>query len=111
MVRFPPLRLPTTEATTNWGLSKAGRRHERAHIQFAAFVDGTWSFRCAMTADAAGKRELLEELLETFFVLTLFRINLGIGSFKIRWTQFAWCAMTGASHENHVQIVLLDKST
>src|SRR5271165_2167459 len=82
----------------------------RKHIsQLAAFVDRTGSFRGAMAADAAGKRELLEELAQTFFVFTLFRVNLGVGPFEISGAQDTRRTMARPGHENHVQVVFLDE--
>src|SRR5208337_126884 len=82
----------------------------REHIpQFASFVDRTGSFGSAMTADAAGKRELLEELAKTFFVFTLLRVDLGVGSFEISRAQYTRRAMAWPGHENHVQVVFLDE--
>src|SRR5271166_4273704 len=73
---------------------EGGTASVREHIpQFAAFVDRPGSFRSAMAADAAGKRELLEELAEAFFIFTLFRIDLGVGSFEISGAQYSWRAM------------------
>ena len=54
---------PTTAATIKSGLSKRSSAGMRKHVpQFASFVDRTGSLRRAVTADAAGKRELFEEL-------------------------------------------------
>ena len=64
--------------------------------QFASFVDRTGRFRRAVTADPAWKRELLEELAESPFVLTLFRIDLGVSPFEITGPEHARRSMPRA---------------
>jgi hypothetical protein len=59
--------------------------------------------------DTAGKGELLEELAQPALVLALFRIDLGIRTLEVPGAQHAGRAVARASHENHVEIVLLDE--
>src|SRR5579864_8307607 len=77
--------------------------------QFASLMDGTGSFRRAVTADAARKRELLEKLAEPSFVLTLFRIDLGVSPFEITGPENARRSMPRPGHEDHVQVQLFDQ--
>ena len=84
-----------------------GVRH--AVAEFAAFVDRAGGFRRAMAADAAGERELLEELAHAFRVLALVRIHLAVKAFQIGRRQDAGRAVAGAGHEDGVQIVLVDQ--
>jgi hypothetical protein len=83
----------------------------REHVaQFAAFVDGARRFRRAVAADAAGKRELLEELAHPgSLVLALVRIDLRVRAFQVARRQHARRAVSGAGHEDHVEIVFLDQ--
>src|SRR5271166_6019919 len=117
------VNVPGSRQWPGFGLSVPDRRsHDQIRVvegsaagvreyisQFTAFVDRTGSFGGAMASDAAGKRELLEELAETFFVLTFFRVDLGVGSFEISGAQYTRRAMAWPGHENHVQVVFLDE--
>src|SRR5271165_5538305 len=83
--QWPGFRFPVSDRCSHDQIrvvegSAAGVREYIS--QFTAFVDRTRSFGGAMASDAAGKRELLEELAETLFVFTLFRVDLGVGSFR-----------------------------
>src|ERR1700740_3588738 len=81
----------------------------REHItQLAASLNRPWRFGGAMAADTSREGKLLEELAKPFFVLSLLRINLGIASFQIDGCQKSGRAMTRASKEDHVQVVLFD---
>ena len=55
--------------------------------QLASFVNGPWSLWGAVTADAAGERELLKEFPEAFFVLAFFWIDFAVGALQIDWRQ------------------------
>src|SRR5271167_2681884 len=77
--------------------------------QFASFVDRTGRLRRAVTADPAWKRELLEELAESAFVLTFFRIDLGVSAFEISRTENAGRSVPWPRHEDHVQVQFLDQ--
>src|SRR5271157_5466324 len=82
----------------------------RKHVpQFAPFVDRTGSLRRAVTADAARKRELLEELAQATFIFALLGIDLGVRPLEVSWTQDAGRAMPRSRHENHVQVKLFDQ--
>jgi hypothetical protein len=76
-----------------------------ATTQFAAFVDGTRRFRSAVTADAARKRELLEELARVFCVLALVWVDLGICSLEIGVRECRWGSVAEAGNVDHAQIV------
>src|SRR5215471_13108435 len=80
------------------------------HIsQLASFVNGTGGFRRAVAADAARKRKLLEEFVQTYFILTLFRINLRVRALEIARPQNPWRAVPRTSHKNHVEIEFFDQ--
>src|SRR3974390_3002092 len=85
----------------------AGVREDVA--EFTAFVDGAGGFRRAVAADASGEGELLEEFFQSFVVLALVGIDLGVGAFEIAGSENAGRAVSGAGHENHVEVVLLDE--
>ncbi len=76
--------------------------------QFAALVDRARRRRCNMTGDSAGKRELLEELLQSGLVESYIGINLAPGAFEVDIAHNRWPAMTGTGHVKHVEVVLLD---
>src|SRR5262249_16325745 len=78
--------------------------------QLAAFMDRAWSFGRAVTANAAGKRKLFEDLVHATFVFALFRVDLGVSPLKICGAQHPRRAMPGPSHKNHVQIKFFDQS-
>ena len=88
---------------------KCGPAGVGQHItQFAALMDGTRRFRGAMATDAAGEGELLEKCQQTFFIQAFFRVDFGIRAFQIDRTQHSRCAVTGAGHENGIQVVFFD---
>src|SRR5208282_531195 len=61
-----------------------------------------------MAADVAREGELLEELLHPLGILALVGIDLGVRSLKVAGGQDTRSAMTGAGHEDDVQVVALD---
>ncbi len=75
-----------------------------------AFVNGTWRFRCAVRADASGKRELAEELEQTSLVKTLVRINLGVVTLEIAVGECGRSAMARTGDVHHIQVILLDET-
>ena len=81
-----------------------------AVAEFAAFVDGAGSFRRAVAADAAGKGELLEELLQAVGVLALLGIDLGVDAFEIAVGERGGRAVAGAGDVDQVEVVLLDEA-
>src|ERR1700752_1607543 len=82
----------------------------RQHIaELSAFVNRSRRLRRTVTPDAAGKGKLPEELPQPLDVLALFRIDLGVGSFEVSWTENARRAMPRTGQEDHVEIVLLDE--
>ena len=90
---------------------ESGPAGVRQHVtQFTAFVDRAGRLRRAVTADPAGKRELLEELAQSSLVLALFRINLGVGALEIAGRQNSRRAMSGPGHEDHVEVEFLDQA-
>jgi len=61
-----------------------------------------------MRADVAGKGELFEEFLHALGVFALVRIHLRIGAFQIGGAEHAGGSVSGAGHEDHIQVVALD---
>ena len=80
-----------------------------AVAQFAAFMDGSRCFGCAVATDTARKGEFLEELQHAFFVFALVGVNLRVSAFEINRAQHARCAVARASHKDGVKVVLLDE--
>ena len=80
----------------------------QAVAELATLVDGTGGFRGDVRTDVAGKGKLFEELAQALRVFALVGIDLGVGAFEIRRPEHARRAMTGAGHENHIEIVALD---
>ena len=80
-----------------------------AVAQLAALVNRTGCFRCAVTADAAGKGKLLEELAHSYLILALIGVNLRIGALEVGRGQHAGRAVPRSGHEDRVQIVLFDQ--
>src|SRR5262249_35647871 len=72
--------------------------------QFPSLMNRAGSFGCAVAADSAGKRKIFEEAQQSFFVLAFVRIDFRVGAFQVNRRQNAWSTMSGASHEDHVQI-------
>ena len=92
------------------GIVVRGATGVREHVaQFPAFMDRTGRLRRAVAADAAGKRELLEELAQPFEVLALVGINLGVRAFEITRSENAGRAVAGPGQKDHVEVVLLDQ--
>src|SRR3984893_15974205 len=84
-----------------------GVRH--AITQFATLMNRPGRFRSAVAANAAGKGKLLEELEQSFGILGLIRVDLGVSSFEIRVRQSGGSAVSRAGDVNHIQIVFLDE--
>ena len=57
-----------------------------------------------------GKLELLEEAVHSRDVFALVRVDLGVGSFKIRVGEDSGRAVSGAGDEDRVQVILLDQA-
>jgi hypothetical protein len=56
----------------------------RKHIsEFASLMDRAGRLRGAVTADATGKRELLEKFPQAGGVFTLVGVDFGVGAFQI----------------------------
>src|SRR5215470_8231346 len=83
----------------------------REHVsQLTTFMDRTGRLRRTVTADTAGERKLLEELVHSAFVFAFFGIDLGVRSLEIPGSQHAGRAMPGTGHEDHVQVEFLDEA-
>ena len=55
-----------------------------------------------------GKRELLEEFLQSLGIFALVGIDLGIGALEVRRAEHARRAVAGTRHEDHIEVVALD---
>ena len=80
-----------------------------AVAELTALVDGARGLRRAMAADAAGERELLEELEHPLDVLALVRKDLGVGPLEIDGPQHPGRSVPGTGQEDRVQVVLVDQ--
>ena len=76
--------------------------------EFAAFVNRPRRRRRNVAGNPAGKRELLEQLLEPGLVLGDVRINLAPGAFEVNVAHNRRAAVTGTGDIEHVQVILLD---
>jgi hypothetical protein len=81
-----------------------------AVTELAAFVDGAGRLGRAMAADAAGKREFLEEQAQAFFVLGFVRVHLRVRPFEIDRRQDARRAVAGTGEKDRVEVVLVDQA-
>ena len=80
-----------------------------AVAQLAALVDAAGRFGGGVAADAAGEGELLEEALQPRQVLTLVRVDLGVGPLEVGLGQDRRRPVAGAGDVDRVQVVLLDQ--
>jgi len=76
--------------------------------QFTALVDGTRALGRRVAGNAAGKRELSEQLLQPGFVTADLGVDLAVGALKVRVADHGRTAVTRARHIDHVQIVRFD---
>ena len=89
------------------------RRTVRMHecvAELTAFVDRAGCFRRDVARDPTGKRELAEELAQTFLVLTDVGVHLAVGSFEIRVGNEARTAVSGPRDVEHAQAALADRA-
>src|SRR5665647_1402012 len=63
-----------------------------------------------MAGNSAWKRELLEQLFHSFFVLADIRINLTIATFKISIAYQRWATVTWTGDIKHIKIMLLNNT-
>src|SRR6266478_1463207 len=78
--------------------------------KFAAFVNRARSLRRDVTGNSSGKRELLEEALQAFFVLRDVRIDFAVGAFEICVRYEAGTAVSRSGDVNGIEIMLLDQA-
>src|SRR4051812_5623712 len=76
--------------------------------QLTALVNGTGSFGRDVAGNAAGKRELFEELPHAVFILGNIGIEFAIGAFKIRVGHKSWSTVTRAGNINDIKLPFLD---
>src|SRR5678815_76981 len=81
------------------------------HItELTSLMDGARSFGSDVTGYPTGKRELLEELLDTILVLRDVWIKFGVSTFKINVRDNPWSTMSWTSQKDCVQIQLLNQA-
>ena len=81
----------------------------REHIpKLSSLMNRARRFRRAVAPNASGKRELLEEFPQAFFVFALVRVHLGVAAFQIDGSKNSRGAMPRPGQKDHVLIVLLD---
>src|SRR5208283_2083971 len=78
--------------------------------QFAALVNRTRRGWRDMAGNSAGKRELLEELLQARFVLGDVRIDFTPGAFEVNVAHNGRAAVTGTGDVKHIQVIFLNDS-
>ena len=94
------------------GVIERGSAGVREHVpQFTSLVNGSWGLRRAVTANAAGERELFKEVPQAFFVLAFLWIDLAVGALEIDWCQNSRRAMTRTREKDHLGIMVSDDST
>ncbi len=76
--------------------------------QLATFVNRPRRRRCNMAGNPAGKRELLEQLFHSGFVLGDVRINLTPCAFEVDVAHQRRAAVPGTGDVEHIQVILLD---
>ena len=85
-----------------------GVRHHIAEL--AAFVDRARRFGRRVARDAAGKRELLEQLLHPFRVQRDVRVELAVRALEPGVRHQRRPAVARAAEVDHVQVVALDRA-
>lgn len=65
---------------------------------------------CHVAANTSWERECLEELLETFNVFTLVRVNLAVDAFQVEVGDESGCAVARAGDDEGIEVILLDQS-
>src|ERR1043166_2206282 len=77
--------------------------------QLSAFMNRARCLWSGVTRDAARKRELLEELFQTFFILLNVWIEFCIGAFKVSVRHNPRPAVARPADINHIEVVFLDR--
>src|ERR1041384_2026345 len=81
----------------------------QAITKFAALMNRTGSFRCDVARNAARKRKLFEEALQTGLGLRNLAIDFAVRSFEISICDQCWPAVPGPRNINRVQMLLADQ--
>src|SRR5512135_228537 len=76
--------------------------------EFSSFIDGPGRLRGSMTRNAAGERELLEELLHALGIPGYVGIKFAVRTFQICVGYHAGTSMTGAADEYDIEVMSLD---
>ena len=93
-----------------WIVEGRSERVRHAVAEFAALMDRSRRFGRAVTADAAWKRELLEELPQAFAVFALVGVDLGVGALEVHRSQDAGRAVSRSGEKDRVEVVLPDQA-
>ena len=107
----PGLRLAVADDAGDDQIGIVEHRPERMAeriAQFAALVDRARALRRGVAGNAAGKRELQEELLQPGLVLADVGIDLAVGALEIGVAHDGRAAVAGAGDVDHVEVVFLD---
>src|SRR5689334_16702758 len=78
--------------------------------EFPALMYGAGCLRSTVTANTAGKRELLEECQQAIGVFTLVRVDFRVGPLEIHRTDNTWSTVPGTGEEDHIDVVLVNDS-
>ena len=94
------------------GSDEVGVVHDRTEgvgqrvAQFASVIDGAGGLGGGGTGDAAGERELLEELLHSLRILADVGIDLTVRAVQVVLSDNSIAAMTGSGDIDHIEIIL-----
>src|SRR5438094_9853174 len=78
--------------------------------KFAAFMNRARSLRRYVTGNSTGKRGLLEETLQAFFVLRDVRINVAVCAFEICIRYEAGATVSRSGYVDGIEMMLLDQA-
>src|SRR6266851_10216291 len=78
--------------------------------ELATFVDRAGRLGRGMAGDAARKRELLEQPLQSVGIAGNARVALSVGSFEVGVGDHTWSAMARAAHVDRIQIAFANRT-
>ena len=93
------------------GVVEGGAEGVRERVaELAALVDRAGRLGRRMAGDAAGKRELAEEVADPFLVSADMRVELGVGALEPGVCDDGRAAVAGAGDVDRVEVALLDRA-
>ena len=104
-------RFPVTDHAGNDqpGIVKSGAKGMTQGItQLAPLVNRSGSRRGHVARDTAGKGKLLEQLLESGFILGHVGVHLTPGAFQVHVAHDCRATVTGSGDVEHIQVILVD---